>query len=240
MIKIAICDDEPFYIQQLIKLINTYPDSIHEKFDITTFSSGYQLTKIIAQAPNFFDLIFLDNLMPEINGIDTAKVIRTYNKFVPIIFVTSTKDFAFDSYAVKASHYLLKPLTEKQTNEILSDFLKNYTKNESEVLTINVNQKIQSIAYRDIIYIESKLRKVIIHTIKDSITFYEKLSNIESELSGGNFYRCHQSFIINNQYIKNIQTGYLLTSQDITIPISKKYQSSIKEQFLDYIRKNCS
>lgn len=240
MIKIAICDDESFYIHQLVTQINKYPNPIHQTFEITTFSSGYKLIELVAQAPEFFDLIFLDNLMPETNGIDIAKTIRTYNTTVTIIFVTSTKDFAFDSYSVKASHYLLKPITEKQTTHILNEFLETYKKKESAVLTININQTIKSIPFIDILYIESKLRKVTIYTLKESISFYEKLSNLETQLTGGSFYRCHQSYIINNQYIKTIHNGYLITAHDRNIPISKKYQGNIKEQFLEYIQKRCS
>lgn len=104
---IAICDDEILYPG-----IKFTPDSLGGKNDFSLtlypYSNGDDLLTALRTIP--VDLIFLDIIMPLLNGIDTAREIRSMGLTVPVIFLTSSREFALDSYDVKAFHYLLKPV----------------------------------------------------------------------------------------------------------------------------------
>ena len=69
------------------------------------------------------DLIILDVIMPLMSGMDTARELRMDEQTVPIIFLTSSKEFAVDSYDVNAFHYLIKPVDERKLFHILDEFL---------------------------------------------------------------------------------------------------------------------
>ena len=69
------------------------------------------------------DLIMLDVIMPLLNGMDTARELRNDNQIVPIIFLTSSREFAVDSYEVKAFHYLIKPVDDVKLFRTLDDFV---------------------------------------------------------------------------------------------------------------------
>ena len=107
MVRIACCDDDKNHLNTIKNMIDSWnqcPVLLHT--DI--FDEGDALIQAHAKQP--YDIIILDIVMPLLNGVDTAREIRTKDKSVKIIFLTSSKEFAFESYRVKASDYLLKPV----------------------------------------------------------------------------------------------------------------------------------
>ena len=81
--KIAICDDEAAVSDVTKSLLQQW--AIHQSISLSVhcYENGDALT--LAQKSECFDLIFLDVLMPLLNGIDTAKELRRQNQNVPII-----------------------------------------------------------------------------------------------------------------------------------------------------------
>lgn len=66
-----------------------------------------------------YDLLFLDVLMPGLNGLQAAREIRQKNDRIKIVFLTSSPEYAVESYSVQATNYLLKPATEERLFPIL-------------------------------------------------------------------------------------------------------------------------
>lgn len=102
MLRIALCDDEEKQLNQTAVLLNTYfqsrPDLCGQ---VETFRSGSALLARIEEAGGF-DLYVLDILMPGLSGIDTGRRLRALGKGGEIIYLTSSNDFAADSYDVRA------------------------------------------------------------------------------------------------------------------------------------------
>ena len=107
MINIAICDDDLITLHNTKDLIEEYKI---KEFNIKTYSSGEELLK----SKREFDIIFLDIDMGGINGIETAKRIRVYDKQVKIIYVTNYTDYTSMAFSVHAFGYLVKPLRLKR------------------------------------------------------------------------------------------------------------------------------
>ena len=108
--KIGICDDELQFLESTCQLIEQWANLHRIKIDIYRFTNGDDLLQ--AHCNECLDLIFLDVIMPLLNGIDTARELRNNNQEVPIIFLTASREFAVDSYEVKAYNYLIKPLSK--------------------------------------------------------------------------------------------------------------------------------
>ena len=108
--KIAICDDEVAVSEVTKSLLQQW--AFHRSISLSVHSYENGDALILAQKSECFDLIFLDVLMPLLNGIDTAKELRRQNQNVPIIFLTSSPEFAVESYSVGAYFYQLKPIWE--------------------------------------------------------------------------------------------------------------------------------
>ena len=108
MIRIAICDDSSEFTSQITHLIDHWNTSSTHNITTEQFRDGDSLLSAHKEKP--FDIILLDILMPLLNGIDTARELREKDRTVKIVFITSSVEFAVDSYTVKASNYLLKPV----------------------------------------------------------------------------------------------------------------------------------
>lgn len=112
MLKIAFCDDDLEILKELGILLDKYKKERDEDLTYTVFQSPLELLAAIEKGFSF-DILFLDILMPGENGIETAKEIRQYDNNMKIIFLTSSPEFAVQSYTVGAYFYQLKPVWEE-------------------------------------------------------------------------------------------------------------------------------
>lgn len=117
---IAICDDEILFTRELSSLLTHWAEKNDFSLTLYPYSNGDDLLTALRTIP--VDLIFLDIIMPLLNGIDTAREIRSMGLTVPVIFLTSSREFALDSYDVKAFHYLLKPINTLKLFSVMDDF----------------------------------------------------------------------------------------------------------------------
>jgi len=124
MIRIAVCDDEPFFQDNILELIKNSPKSIEYSTDC--FDNGDSLIKAHTKTP--YDIIFLDIVMPLFNGLEAAKEIREQDKNVKIVFLTTSTDYAVESYTVKATNYLLNRWMKTSFIGALANCLRNFPK----------------------------------------------------------------------------------------------------------------
>lgn len=107
MLNIAICDDDLNIVNKIKNLLEAYGKV---KFTINIYNSGEELLKIQMK----FDVIFLDIDMSGIDGIETAREIRNYDKNVKIIYVTNFTDYTNLAFSVHAFGYLNKPVNKEE------------------------------------------------------------------------------------------------------------------------------
>lgn len=118
--KIAICDDEAFWINELQILLKEYYITRHFDIYVSLFSCGTELL----MAKDKFDLIFMDYQMENLNGIETARKIRNLNNNCAIIFVSSYPDIAIDTFEVEAFRFLIKPIDKVKLFKSIDDYRK--------------------------------------------------------------------------------------------------------------------
>ena len=99
--KIAVCDDEKQFIDEVCLLLESWAKKQDIQLSLFRFTNGDDL--IDAHRSECMDLILLDIIMPLLNGMETAKELRGNDAAVPIIFLTSAREFAVD-YEVRAFH----------------------------------------------------------------------------------------------------------------------------------------
>ncbi|NFG24330.1 response regulator transcription factor [Clostridium botulinum] len=237
MIKIGLCDDNTLYIKELSKILKTISHCNNINIEITSFTSGEDLIEFSSCHPDYFDVVFLDILMGGINGIHTAKAIRKIYNDVYIIFVTTSKEYALDSYSVNAYDYVIKPFSEQLITEKFLALCNKINLDRKNIIYVKSNQDIYTLQLNNVIYFESNLRKITAHmNNSENIAFYNKMSNLENEISSSIFIRCHRSFLVNLIYIKNIVGLDIVLTNNTHISISKKYLNDVKDAFTSYIR----
>ncbi len=122
MIKIAFCDDDMEVLHQMNELLDRYRVERNEDITYAAFQSPFELLTEIEKGIRP-DILFLDVVMPGQNGMDVAKEIRQYDTNMKIIFLTSSPEFAVESYSVGAYFYQLKPIWEESFFRLMDEVL---------------------------------------------------------------------------------------------------------------------
>ncbi|MGB5824778.1 MAG: LytTR family DNA-binding domain-containing protein [Proteocatella sp.] len=234
MINIAICDDKPEDRDTIKTYICDYFDNNPHNYKITEFEKGENLAAEYMDESACFDLIFMDIFMVGENGIATARNIRKYSQKVKIIFMSTSSEFALESYDVFAYGYLLKPVDHDKIRILLDKYLDDAEENEKRLM-LNIKGKINHIRYADIVYLESKNTAIIIHTNNDEeFKIYGKLDDIEESLNNRRFLRCHQSYIINMDYVSSVDKEFQ-TKTNKRVLIRKRSLKDMKDRYYKYI-----
>ena len=232
--KIAICDDDIDFINTLCPLLEKWAAGHAIPLTLYPFQSGDSLISTLHK--ECIDLIFLDVIMPMFNGIETARELRNNNQTVPIIFLSSSREFAVDSYELKAFHYLLKPVSEDRLFSVLDDFLSTLTKKE-DFAVAQTAMGFCKVLLTDVVYLEAQDKQVNIYQSDGSVLIIrEQISKCEELFSPSKgFYKCHRSYIVNMNYIQKFTKAQITTSSGAIIPISRIIYPAFKETYLSYM-----
>lgn len=229
--EIAVCDDDMLDRTTAAQMLRTCLRESKRGGGITCFSNGRELLYEM-QDGKIFDIVFLDIFMDKIMGIDVARRLRADGYKGKIVFMTATSGFAVESYEVKASGYLLKPLRYEKLRPFLSELFSDMS---FEIYHLRHRGEILSLNYEDIVYAESSNSKCFIHTSDGEIyTVYKRLCDIEEELDDSRFLRCHQSFLVNMNHIEKADKCFE-TDIGETVLIRQKSLREMKDKYLRFI-----
>ena len=216
--KIAICDDEPLHIEKIRNIL------LDEETE--TYTSPTVLLNTIFSGKRY-DVLFLDIMMPEIDGISLARELRELDGDMLIVFITSKIEFMQTGYEVKAFRYLLKDQIDTGLPKIWKDIEKELLDRADTYFTYEFERKTYRYPCRDILYLESNLRRIILHTNRDTAALYGKLDDLAIKYPM--FVRIHKSFLVNRRHIRSISAGMVVLSNGDVLPISRKYADSLEE-----------
>lgn len=216
--KIAICDDEPLHIDKIRSIL------LDEETD--NYTKPANLLNAIT-AGKRYDVLFLDIMMPEIDGISLARELRELDEDMLIVFITSKIEFMQTGYEVKAFRYLLKDQIDTGLPKIWKDIEKELLNRADTYFTYEFERKTYRYPCRDILYLESNLRRIILHTNRDTATLYGKLDDLAIKYPM--FVRIHKSFLVNRRHIRSISAGMVVLSNGDVLSISRKYADSLEE-----------
>lgn len=232
MLSIAICDDEKNICDYLEKRTRECLAKYDMEARIGIFGDGTDLLGYCRQNPASFDIIFLDIKMRTINGVDCAKGLRDEGVNSLIVFVTSSAEYVFSGYEAKAFRYILKTELENAFDHIFSECLGELKKQTTDFYTIQTPSLAKKIPLDEILYFESKLRLIKVHTKNEEISFYGKLDEIEKELDQKDFLRIHQSFLVNATKIKSLTKEETVLNSGAILPVSKSRANAVREAYL--------
>lgn len=235
MIKIAFCDDDSAVLSDLHRLLALYRAEKDIEIDDVSFHSPLDLIAEIEQGSRF-DILFLDVLMPGENGIDAAAEIRNYDKNAKIIFLTSSSEFAVQSYTVNAFYYQLKPVCTENFFRLMDSVLSQCKKEQASSLILHSKTGITRIKPAQLEYCEVIHRTLFIHLtsgkVLECIGSLDELS--KQLIPYGNFLRPHRSYLVNLEYIQNLSYRAITMSCLAEIPIPRGKYNEIKNAFLEY------
>lgn len=230
MLKIALCDDSPLFLEQASGFTQKWSDESRIPTTISSFHNGDDL--ISAHQTEQFDIIFLDIIMPLLNGMDTARELRLHDKTVKIIFLTSSPEFALESYEVRAQGYLLKPINYEKIKEHLDECAKAFAE-EPKNLIIKTAFGYQKLYFHEIEYAEAQNKRVVFHLCSgDTVESMDAFHFFENKLTTEDgFFKCHRSYLVYLQNVDRFSATELSTKSGQVIPISRNYAKAFKDAY---------
>ena len=226
MLSIAVCDDEVIECCNMAKRIKKIMEEMKIPCIIRQFRSGGELL----QALESFDIVFLDIIMQELDGMKTAKIFREKASDQILIFVSSSREYVFEAYDVEAFQYLLKPVDEERFADVFGRAVQSRmeTSPRKRMLTIQYAGVTKTIPLDQIYYMESQNHKIVIHHREGELEYYAKMGDLEKELQG-QFFRVHKGYLINLAFVDEYsRTEVTLASGDRILISKYKYQDFTK------------
>ena len=215
---IAICDDDLLYMNQVKEMIEKWGKEHHEDVSIYLFNHGDAL--INSYQKSHIEVILLDIIMPLLNGMETAHEIRKNDSVVKIIFLTSSPEFALESYDVKASGYLLKPTTYEKLCSLLNDCKQAFHYEPESIIV--------------------KTDKEVLFCLNDGecLEVLDTFVHCSNELTTNDaFYKCHRSYLVHMPAIDHFNSIEIETKTHKKVPIARSYAKSFKEAYFEYMFK---
>lgn len=240
-IRIAICDDEEFYRNELEKLVSVYGNEAEADLQIDIYSEAQTLTEEIEKKEKMYEIIFFDVDMPEMSGIEAAKAIRKVDENVLICFVTSHERYALDAYGVDAVGYVIKPMKYTDVKKIMEKakiqiyYRMDEEKAQKRYLEVVSGRANVLIDLEKVVYIEKRRNQCVFHMTDGEQVCYDTLAKVYKQLDVETFLYTHQGYIANFHYIKEVKRDAVCFGAGMEIPISRKYYEPIKKRHMDKI-----
>ncbi len=227
--KIAICDDEKFFVE----LLQQYLLQLDLECDVFTFTNGTEL--LTANEP--WDIVFLDIEMDPPDGFEVSKSLNALYPNTVLSFFTNHAELAIEGYDYQPFRYILKsaptPVITRKVQETIYEF---YRKNHT--LQISYKGAHQTIAINRIEWIEITGHCMKIMANGEIVLWNKSLGQIEGELKKYHLIRCHRSFIVSVPQIKEIRSNQLLLRSNQPIPIGRTYRKSVEAYYRNFIHNN--
>lgn len=235
MLRIAICDDTP---EDRLDVFH-HTKSYFEKREMEVEIDSYSDAKELLLREHSYDLYLMDVLIPNMTGLEAAKRLQSLSERPVIIFITSSMEAAVEGYRVNAAGFILKPVQEADFEETFSRVISMYLKPQTAAITITHNRVPLTLPLRKIVYFENRLHRVSILTSDgELLTSSHKLTGFQEMLSEySQFLRCHQSFLVNLDYVERMEDNSFLLQNQQLVPISRNFYKQSKNAYYHYLLK---
>lgn len=227
-IKVAVLDDE---LRDLEK-VSEYFKSVSNKYisyDCTCFDNEDKLYDEV------FDLYVLDIEMPNLNGLQVAEIIKENNPNSVIVLHSKRNDLVFESFKIGVFFFVRKDNFEEDMKNAQKRFDQHF-KTSNMIYNYQNKDVIRNIQYRDIMYIEKVGHRVEIH-LCDGEVLRDNTSMRNILPKFGSFIHCHQSYLVNLQYVEKIDSNDFFIKNGDRVQISKRNLIKVKKAYIDYLNK---
>lgn len=231
---LAVCDDKREELGAVSSLLDQWQAEHGIALRRKTFQSAVELVEAARQER--FTLYLLDVIMPGMDGLECAREIRRFDNVAEIVFLSTSPDFAYESYGVQALNYLLKPVEREKLFALLERLcLREQT--PMEALTLKTGTTIIRVPYDQISYLEVIGKHVYFHltdkTVREvvgALREYESLLLPRPE-----FMRVHRSYIVNMFQVEELSPTGLHTFQGENLPVSRLLYPQLQRDYMSLL-----
>lgn len=227
---VAICDDEAVFRKELKDFLIQYKKDRRIHLDMIEFSDGQSLLNY----DRGFDIVFLDYEMPGLDGIHTARILRSRKNICCIMYITSYPEYVFEAFEVNTYRYLTKPVDWDKLTNAMDDFIRE--KKMFAPIVVNVDGEQLTISSEDIIYLEAEGKFCYVRTTDNIVRSSKTIAKVFELLPQHCFYRTHKSFAVNLYCIQSIKDGCVILNNGEKAKISRNNIADFKKTYKNFIK----
>lgn len=228
VIKIAICEDESYFLTKLHSLVYKYLKNKKVETSIQVFSDG---ATFLASNQDY-DIVLMDIELPKLDGMSAVNNLRKNKKMSQVIFITAHKDYVFQAFEVDAIDYLLKPIDDVKFFATIDRAMERIVNHDDKFLLLQTKNGFIRIHTKNIRFCEVFNHQVFIHTTKQKYQYIGTLDMLEAELDDS-FFRCHRSYIVNINHVISKQFDIAYIDGGDQVLISRRKQKKFNEKVLN-------
>jgi len=232
MYNVAICDDTEEERLQAAEYAGRFFDREGIEVRIETYASGRELL----ESGRKYDLYLLDVLMPGMSGIDAAQALAEDKDHPVVVFITSSLESAVEGYRVEAAGFILKPVEEESFWSTMERVVRRRLGVKKAVLSLVHNRVNVELPLERLAWFENRLHRVFVKlTDGEVLSVNQKLSELQLVLEPhSQFLRCHQSYLVNLDYVDKLEDSCFYMRDGQMIPISRNFYKQSKNAYYHY------
>ena len=231
-LKIALVDDSQSDRELIGGMVREYMDRMGTAYSLCVYSGGQALLDDIHSGKRF-NLLLMDVMMGEMNGMDLAAELRRQQNKAFIVFISNNREMALRGYEVSAARYLAKPLERQKLEEALLHCYKGWQERKEILLPTDHGQ--YRISYSDIEFVEAFERGTKFVLVGETVDSKLKFSEVESILPRTTFIHCHRAYIVNVAHVRRLRPNTFEMRSGATVPVSKHRYGEVSRRFFDFI-----
>ncbi len=204
MINIAIVEDEKENAIRLQELLKQYGKATDKSCQTVYFHDGMDF--LDQYEKKNFDIVFMDIDMPYLDGMSVSKRMRQKDEKIALIFVTRLSQYAVQGYEVDAVDFMVKPVQYAQLERVMKRAERRIEKNENRYIKVKTQDRgICILNIKEIQYLEVQRHRLTYHTDQGEYVCNGNLNAAKEELGDNFFAQCNSCYLVNMNYVKQIE-----------------------------------
>ncbi len=234
-LRVAVVEDEPQYRERLEALAKCYGKKRQITVTVDLFENGFAF---LSQYEAGYDAVFMDILMPHMDGMETARRLRKLDEEVPIIFATTVAQYAIQGYEVWALGFMLKPVSYEEFEIKMDRIRRNSRRGSPVTYPIAQDGRLTVVPLREIRYVEVMNHSLIFHTGSGCFTVSGQLTNLENDSRFSRFAKCSPSHLVNCAWVTEVGAD-TITVDGSALPLSRRRRKGFLQEMARILGGNC-
>lgn len=234
--RVVICDDIQNDMETIRTALDTYAMA-HPEYHVEIDEYNAAADVLHRMEEEIYDIALMDICMPGVSGTDAAEEMLAKNPEMSVIFLTTSDEYAVEAFAMNATHYLLKPFTQKQFDAALDRAIK---KTEDQVLlSLDCVNGVYRVRINEIVSIESQNHYLLVGLSSgETLRLRMKLSQMYEEIQKyPEFIKVGASYVINFDFVRSISGNSIGMQGGAKIPVPRRSVEEVQRAYMEYCRK---
>lgn len=231
--RIVACDDERLWLDDLEKKLREAGSKYNFSYELTNFTEATACYEYLLH--NAADLVFMDIFLEKSTGVELVKQLREQGFNFKLVFLTTSNEFANESYELEASYYLLKPLKEEQLELALK---RCGVLEKEEYVLFDTGSQLVKVRPKDIIVVEVQDKYCYIHTVTKTYKVYSSINKLREQLTQDYFLFTYRSVLINMHYVEKMGSKCFIMTNGFEAPIRVRDGAAVRSAYMDWMFEN--